>query len=416
MKTLFAIGVRVGVSMFLVAAVFAPPAFAALEPGGNAQEEVQEALILAEPGDVIELGAGVFTFTRSLSLDVDNVTVRGQGMDKTILSFKTQDSGSEGLLVTSDGVTLQGFAVEDTVGDAIKVKGAQGITFREVRTEWTGGPLETNGAYGLYPVECENVLIDGCVAIGASDAGLYIGQSRNIVVRNSVAKFNVAGIEIENCYNADVYNNLATHNTGGILVFDLPNLPQQGGRDVRVFNNKTVDNDTKNFAPAGNIVGLVPTGTGMLIMANRNVEIFGNTLSGNSTANMMITSYRGSEGEKVDPNYYRYPEAIHVHNNTFGAGGEKPDGVLGVMAATAAGGAPLPDIVWDGVMNPDKANAGKLPKDSWIYIRDNGDADFVNLDFETWATNKDQAKQNRDLAEHAGSLPSIAPVNLPQDS
>ena len=104
-----------------------------------------------------------------------------------------------------------------------------------LRTEWTGGPKSTNGAYGFYPVESEDVLIDGCVAIGASDAGIYVGQSKNIIVRNSIAQYNVAGIEIENSYYADVYDNLASHNTGGILIFDLPDLPQQGGHHIRVF-------------------------------------------------------------------------------------------------------------------------------------------------------------------------------------
>ncbi|MCP5972769.1 right-handed parallel beta-helix repeat-containing protein, partial [Klebsiella pneumoniae] len=83
--------------------------------------------------------------------------------------------------------------------------------------------------------ESENVLIDSVLVIGASDAGIYVGQSRNIIVRDSIARFNVAGIEIENSFNADVHDNVATKNTGGILVFDLPNLPQQGGHNVRVF-------------------------------------------------------------------------------------------------------------------------------------------------------------------------------------
>ena len=42
------------------------------------------------------------------------------------------------------------------------------------------------------------VLVDGVVAIGASDAGIYVGQSRNVVVKNSRAEYNVAGIEIGN--------------------------------------------------------------------------------------------------------------------------------------------------------------------------------------------------------------------------
>ena len=44
-------------------------------------------------------------------------------MDKTILSFKNQLSGAQGLSVTSNGITLRDFAVEDAKGDAIKVKG-----------------------------------------------------------------------------------------------------------------------------------------------------------------------------------------------------------------------------------------------------------------------------------------------------
>src|SRR5690606_9051844 len=118
-----------------------------IEPRPDAQERAQEALILAEPGDLLEFAAGVFAFTRGLSLDVNNVTLRGQGMGRTIFSFANQDAGSEGLLITSDGVSLEHFAVEDTIGDAIKVKGSDGISFIGVRAEWTGGPKETNGAY-----------------------------------------------------------------------------------------------------------------------------------------------------------------------------------------------------------------------------------------------------------------------------
>ena len=388
---------------------------APIQPGENVQDELQEALILVEEGGVIELGEGVFEFVGSLSLDVDGVTLRGQGIDKTILSFKNQDAGSEGLIVTSSGVTLRDFAVEDTIGDAIKVKGAKGISFYNVRAEWTGGPKETNGAYGLYPVESENVLIDGCVAIGASDAGIYVGQSRNVIVRNSTAKYNVAGIEIENCYNADVYNNLATHNTGGILIFDLPNLPQQGGHNVRVFNNRSVDNDTPNFAPKGNIVGTVPTGSGLIIMANRNVEVFGNEFSGNGTFNISVTAYMAGPDEKVDPNYYPYPEGIYIHDNTFGTGGYKPMGVLGMLAAQAAKSSTLGDIMWDGRMNPEKTKDGKLPESDWIYIKESADTEFINIDLGTFMTNPEASNPSRDVSAHEGELPRLPAVKLPQD-
>ncbi|MCG8416104.1 MAG: right-handed parallel beta-helix repeat-containing protein, partial [Pseudomonadales bacterium] len=226
----------------------APP-----EPELSFEESLQQQLIQAQPGDVIEIPAGTHELTRGLSLTVDGVTIRGEGMESSILSFANQAQGAEGLLVNADDFVIEDLAIEDTVGDALKINESNNVTIRNVRTEWTGGALTTNGAYGIYPVQSSNILIDGAVAIGASDAGIYVGQSTQIIVRNSRAEYNVAGIEIENSTFADVHDNIATNNTGGILVFDLPNLPVQGGRNTRVFNNQIVNNNTGNFAPEGNI-------------------------------------------------------------------------------------------------------------------------------------------------------------------
>ncbi len=179
---------------------------------------------------------------------------------------------------------------------------------------------------------------------GASDAGIYVGQSKNIVVRDSVATENVAGIEIENSYDADVHDNVATKNTGGILVFDLPSLPMQGGHNVRVFENVVNDNSTPNFAPKGNIVASVPTGTGVLVMANRNVEIFDNVFDQNGTANVMIVGYRY---EHKDPKYQPLPRAIVVRGNQHGKAGYAPQFPGGDQIAAAMGGG-IPPILWDG--------------------------------------------------------------------
>tara|TARA_A100001037_G_scaffold70269_1_gene62855 strand:+ start:1180 stop:2406 length:1227 start_codon:yes stop_codon:yes gene_type:complete len=348
-----------------------------IEPSNNSHEEVQTALIELSPGDVLTLSPGTFVFEDGLSLDVDEVIVRGSGMDETILDFKNQMSGAQGLLVTSDRVTLKDFAVTDAKGDAIKVIGAEGINMINLKTEWTGGPKSTNGAYGLYPVESSDVLIDGCVAIGASDAGIYVGQSKNIIVRNSVAQYNVAGIEIENSYYADVYDNLASHNTGGILVFDLPDLPQQGGHHVRVFRNKVIDNDTDNFAPEGNIVGEVPRGTGIIIQANSDVEVFDNDISGNGTVNVSIVTY---SNETQDENYYPHPRSIQIHGNRFGEGGFDPDIGTGELAAILfeLSGGNMPDIFWDGIVPTSQIIFGQ-PDDERLILSNNGDATFLTI-------------------------------------
>ena len=367
-------------AFFLPLLLSAPlyPAVQIIQPSINAYEEIQEALILAEPGDIIRLTAGTFNLEDSLSLDVDNIRIEGEGMNQTILNFKNQQSGAQGLSVTSDNVTLQDFSVQDAKGDAIKVKGVTNIKFLRVKTEWTNGPSSENGAYGLYPVESRNILIDGCIAIGASDAGIYVGQSQNIIVRNSRAEFNVAGIEIENSYFADVYNNVATNNTGGILIFDLPSLPQQGGHHVRVFNNQSVGNNTDNFAPEGNIVGEVPRGTGIIIQANSNVEIFDNVIGDNDTVNIAVVTY-GSDTD--DDEYYPHPKSIQIHGNKFGPTGYNPDtskGELALILFELSGGN-MPDIFWDGLLPLSQLVFGQPESDKMI-ISNNGDATVLALD------------------------------------
>ncbi|MBA4748756.1 MAG: right-handed parallel beta-helix repeat-containing protein, partial [Sphingopyxis sp.] len=291
--------------------------------GDSAQERLQEALILAEPGDTVELGNGIFKLTDGLSLAVDGVTLRGAGAgsDGSVLDFTGQMGAGEGLLVTSDDVLLTDFAVVNSKGDGIKSKGADRIIYYRLRVEWLSGPKESNGAYGIYPVEASDVLVDSVYVRGASDAGIYVGQSKNIIVRDSIATENVAGLEIENSFNADVTGNIATKNTGGVLVFDLPNLPQMGGHSVRVYENVITDNMTPNFAPKGNIVASVPTGTGVLVMANRDVHVFDNVIEEHGTANVMVIGYRYPyEDAKYDP----LPRNVAVYGNQHGRAGFAP--------------------------------------------------------------------------------------------
>ena len=316
-----------------------------VEAGPDAQERLQTALIDARAGDTVRLGPGRFDLADSLSLDQPGVTVVGAGPDRTILAFDHQTAGADGVLITGDHAVVEGLAVENAKGNGIKAKGVDGIVFRRLRVEWTGGPKETNGAYGVYPVSSKHVLIDQVRVSGASDAGIYVGQSQEIVVRDSEASFNVAGIEIENCYHADVHDNLSTHNAGGILVFDLPGLPQMGGHGIRVFHNRVVDNDTPNFAPKGNIVASVPTGTGLMVMANRDVHLTDNVLDGNASAGILLVAYLNAF---KDPTYNPLPRDVSSHGNHLGHNGFAPKFDGGPILARILGGA-IPPTLWDGV-------------------------------------------------------------------
>ncbi len=330
---------------------------------------LQELLLDAQPGDVIEIPAGTFSFDRSLSLAVDGVTIRGAGIDETILSFTDQVAGAEGLLVTASDFTIEDLAIEDTVGDALKVNEGENIVIRRVRTEWTGGYSTENGAYGIYPVQTTNVLIEDSVAIGASDAGIYVGQSNNIVLRNNRAEYNVAGIEIENSFDADVYGNLATNNTGGILIFNLPGLSQQGAR-TRVFDNDVIANNTENFAPEGTIVSVTPAGSGVLILANDQVEVFDNRIADKRSANVGVSAgfTVGIDGAE-DPSFDGYPEGVYIHDNEISGGGDDPDSILRLLKGLISPDDPLPGIVWDGFVDEAKLVDGEAAPENRLCVQ-----------------------------------------------
>jgi len=357
---------------------------AVASPDSEFQKQLQMQLISARPGDVITIPEGVHQINRGLSLNVSGVTLRGAGMDRSVLSFRNQVQGAEGLLVNASDFTIEDLAIEDTAGDALKINEGRNIVIRRVRTEWTNGPDANNGAYGIYPVQAENVLLEDSVAIGASDAGLYVGQSRNVVVRNNRVEHNVAGIEIENTTHADVYGNTVTGNTGGILVFNMPDLPVPG-HSTRVFGNRVVGNNTPNFGAEGTPVASVPAGSGVVVNSNDKVEIFDNDIADNDTANIIISSYyaTGFQGTRdIAADYDPYPETIFVYGNRLSGGGSSPDGLdLKALKIAKFGlSGHFPDVLWDGFVNADKVDADGRLLPQYAICVDNDGAQVLNAD------------------------------------
>ncbi|MBC8344965.1 MAG: right-handed parallel beta-helix repeat-containing protein [Candidatus Marinimicrobia bacterium] len=347
------------------------------------EKDLQTQFILAEPGDTITIPEGVHQIRGTLSIEgKKNLLIRGLGMDKSILSFSGQTDGAQGISITNcKNIILENFAVQDSKGDAIKAQYVERIEFRSIKAEWTNGPKPTNGAYGIYPVQCQNVLIEFSVAIGASDAGIYVGQSSDIIVRHSTAYHNVAGIEIENSFDALVHTNNAYENTGGILIFDLPDLVQKKGGNIHVYHNIVRNNNLDNFAPPGNIVGKVLPGTGIMVLAANDVHIYENTIQNNKSIGTGIVSYFITEEAITDSLYNPYTSDIHIYNNIYSreAGLPTLDYEIGKLMAIKYG-RNIPDIIYDGMQDPDVKEG--------LCIQNNFRAEFTNMDiehnFEKW--------------------------------
>lgn len=374
------------------------------------EKQIQEKLINAKEGDVIELPEGTYNLTRPLLLDgIKNITIKGQGTDKTILSFKNQKDGAEGMRITADGCVLQDFCIMDCKGDNIKLQDSKKVSIRRVKSGWTAKHSTNNGSYGLYPVQCSDVLVEECEVFGSSDAGIYVGQSKNIIVRNNRVHDNVAGIEIENCEDADVYDNLSENNTGGVLVFDLPDLPVKNGARCRIFNNKIFNNNTRNFGPKGTTVSEIPAGTGIIVMATNQCEVFSNEIRGHNSVSVAIVSYLIMQKPYKDTAYDPYCGGIFIHDNTIERGvGTIDNSVQFGQIFSGMFGGVVPDIIYDGIVNPAYLNPdGSLKEEQKICFQNNGNVTFCNVDLGNKSKNK-----TTDISKYNCTLPKLNPVNI----
>ncbi len=268
-----------------------------IEAGDN--DGLFDAVNLLEENMTIVLGAGTWTLDNQVTIrGASGISVIGQGMDETLLDFALEEVQTNGIDAVGDRFLVQDLTVKDAKKDGVRVEDSNGVVIRRVRATWTAEQSPENGAYGLYPVKSENVLLEDCEAFNAADAGIYVGQTRNTIVRRNTARGNVAGIEIENTQYADVYDNIATENTGGLLIFDLPGNPIIG-RDIWVHNNTITNNNTPNFAPGGT-VSMIPAGTGTVVIATRRVVVENNEYSTNNSSDIAVFSGLVIEGNEDD--------------------------------------------------------------------------------------------------------------------
>lgn len=405
-----------------------------VEEGDDMQEALQTALLESTPGQTILIDAGHFEMGAEVSHQVtDGITIRGQGRDNTILDFSSQTSGGGILAENVSDITVEGLTILNPAADGLVVRASTGVTMRNIKVEWDPAVDESNGLYGIYPVNSDDVLVEDVISIGSSDAGIYVGESRTVVVRDCEAHHNVAGLQMENSLDSEMYDNYAHENAAGLMIFDLPGKEHQknGGRHL-AYNNVVENNNTRNFGPEGAVVSQLPSGLGTLVMAVDDVEVRDNVIRDNQTGNLAVVSFYIVDDPSSDPEYDAYPERIFVHDNEFEGGGDMPDtssdggqalvtlnGIANDMEDTP--GVPIRDMVYDGISppdaDPDTPDATENP--AYICFENNsdaeGDAGFLyldgdNIDLETQDVS--MTMPHTDITSFTCAGPTQDPVTL----
>ena len=347
---------------------------------------LQNATNSIEANTTIVLGAGRFAMTNQVTIRTAGAHLIGQGIDVTTLDFAPVAAQVNGVDAIGDDFLIQDLTVIDAKKDGIRVEASKGVVYRRIRVTSSTPSAPSNGAYGIYPVKSQNVLVEDSIAERASDAGLYVGQCQHVIVRNNHVTGNVAGLEIENTQYADVYGNTAEDNTGGIVVFDLPGNPIVG-RDVRLRNNIIRNNNHGNFGTPGTTVASIPVGTGTFAMASRRVEITGNTYADNNTGDIALISglaieqdvtkwvlptsqltgtYKDLELLSAAPGTVMNfrSENIVVAGNKHSGSGMHPDPrdplKLGLLLLLSYAGQPVDSVLYDSIGEPDFDSAEAL--------------------------------------------------------
>ena len=320
-------------------------------------ETIQQAVDRSGPGDTIEVPYGIYH--ESVVLDWSDVKFIGIPNDKGELPvIDGEGTRSDGVIASGNNFEMAFFAVKNYTSNGVLVEGATKVYLHDLY-------IENTGVYGVYPVRCTDVLMERIEATLMNDAAIYAGKSQDVIIRDTLTYGNVIGIELENTVNGEVYNNVAHDNTVGIFIDLLPQLPSKVSLYTKVHDNITENNNGKNFSKPGSSQSIIPPGTGMLILAADEVEVYNNTIKGNQTVGLAVFNLAiGFSTNEIDvgPN----PEHVYAHDNTYENNGYDADPFVKNMLGKGY------DIVWDtnGADNHFDEEVSSsfppiLPKSSW---------------------------------------------------
>jgi parallel beta-helix repeat protein len=253
-----------------------------VQPG----ESIHQAVKAAQPGDTIQLTAGVYEDV--VAVKTNDITIQGVGSDETGTILRPPAElpgrcfrGIAGICILGnfqdgtpvDGVTITGVRAEGFIAAGI-------ISILTSNTTFEGNAGIGSQEYGLAAFESPGVTMRNNTVSGNGLAGLYIGDTRRAraTVEGNESFDNTFGLFLRDVSLGDVTGNQFHDNCVGILNLDTPG-PVRAGRFTIAEN--TIEHNNA-FCRGG---GGEPStgGSGIVIFGGRGNTIQGNVISRNRT-------------------------------------------------------------------------------------------------------------------------------------
>jgi parallel beta-helix repeat protein len=345
----------------------------------------------ADPNDIICIAPGTYDMDATITIAaVPGLTLKGIGdsPDDTVLNFGGPGSG-KGILVQQDNVTIENMWVKNTGDNGVQQEGVTGSVFSKLHVSWdiNGENMSLNGAYGVYPTDCEDTLVQYSQLQGGSDAGIYVGKcgwgddsTGGGLVQYNVVHENVLGLEIENSLDVVVHDNIMVNNAAGLLSLQQPiSTEKPSNSNILWYDNDSYCNNHPNFAATG-VAQIAPSGSGAIVYSGDGQEFCNNTFQNNITggiliiSNFLVCQLTGDIDCNRPEGYVPYSINIYAHDNFYAGNGTDVQGEFAPLFQALGIGTPenpVEDVFWDGYIYPDVEDPGIcLGEDNTASYRD----------------------------------------------
>ncbi|MEI5905624.1 right-handed parallel beta-helix repeat-containing protein [Bacillus spongiae] len=184
---------------------------------------VQDAIDASSPGDSIKILAGTFD---GFEVDVENLKIFGCGIDRTIIAGAPAQGSNDGVVVSANRTTLQGFTVQGFADDGTFISSNTNL-IKEIETKLNSGDGIFNVGENNLFIKCKTSLnsdgfdsngtnncIINCESSQNSNDGYSISDERSKLLFN-LAKNNTSdGLDLDEPFTTILQNKFLGNNCG----------------------------------------------------------------------------------------------------------------------------------------------------------------------------------------------------------